>query len=326
MKSVKSFSRTFLLAAAAVAAVAGVWSAAPSNADDAAITIGVSIPSATHGWTGGLNYHARLTIDRLQKQYPNLKIILETAGSASEQVNDIEDMTSAQKLDGLVVLPFESAPLTAPVKQVADSGVYVTVVDRGLSEPGIEDLYIAGDNPALGRVAAEYINGRLPDGGKVVLMRGLPTEIDNERVDGFVKALHKNIEVLDMKHSNWNRDDGFAVMQDYLTRFPKIDAVWTQDDDTSLGVIDATREAGREGEFFIVGGGGMKQVVKMVMDKERKDMPVTVSYPPSMIASAIELTAEHVVNKLPIDGRYIINTTLISPDNAALFYFPDSPY
>lgn len=37
-----------------------------------------------------------------------------------------------------------------------------------------------------------------------------------------------------MQHANWNRDDGFEVMQDYLARFENIDAVWAQDDDIAL--------------------------------------------------------------------------------------------
>jgi len=306
--------------------LAGIGLTGGSQAEEQKVVIGVSIPAADHGWTGGLGYHAEQTIARLQAQYPNLQIILKTAASASEQVNVIEDMAAGQKLTALVILPYESAPLTAPVKDIHDKGVYVTVVDRGLSEEGIEDFHIAGDNPALGREAALYINSQLPNGGEVVAMRGLPTEIDNQRVEGFKSALAANIKVLDEKHSNWNRDEGFAVMQDYLQRFPHIDAVWTQDDDTTLGVIDAARQAGREGEFFIVGGGGMKQVVQMVKEGTRKDVPVTVSYPPSMIATAIELTAEHFVDKIPLDGRYILNTSLITKDNADLFYFPDSPY
>lgn len=311
-----------------VAAIAGatLLFAAPALAQEDSFVIGVSIPAATHGWAGGLNYHAREAITRLTAQYPNLQIVLQTASDASEQVNDIEDLRSGLELDALVILPFESAPLTGPVKEIADQGIYVTVVDRGLSEPGIEDFYIAGDNPALGREAALYINSQLTDGGTVVAMRGIPTEIDNQRVEGFETALADNIEVLDKKHSNWNRDEGFAVMQDYLSRFPDIDAVWTQDDDTTLGVIDAAKQAGRDGEFFIVGGGGMKQIVKVVMDGSNAVVPVTVSYPPSMIATAIELTAEHFVNKIPLDGQFILNTTLITKDNASLFYFPDSPY
>lgn len=290
------------------------------------IRIGVSIPAADHGWTGGLGWHAQQEIARLQATYPNLEVILKTAANASDQVNQIEDLNSGEGLTALVILPYESAPLTAPVKDIADKGVYVTVVDRGLSDPTIADFYIAGDNPALGREAAMYINSRLSNGGQIVALRGIPTDIDNQRVDGFKAALNSNITILDEKHSNWNRDEGFAVMQDYLQRFPKIDAVWTQDDDTTLGVIDAAKQAGREGEFFIVGGGGMKQIVKIVLDGSQADVPVTVSYPPSMIATAIELTAEHFVNKIPLDGRYILNTSLITKDNANLFYFPDSPY
>ncbi|MCG8405738.1 MAG: substrate-binding domain-containing protein, partial [Phycisphaerales bacterium] len=305
---------TTALFAATLLVAAGFTGTAIADKDT--IKIGVSIPAATHGWAGGLNYHARNAIERLKSQYDNLDIVLQTASNATEQVNDIEDLNSGVKLDALVILPFESAPLTAPVKDIADQGVYITVVDRGLSEDGIEDFHVAGDNPALGREAAKYMNQVLPDGGKVVAMRGIPTEIDNQRVEGFETALNDNIEILDKKHSNWNRDQGFAVMQDYLQRFPQIDAVWTQDDDTTLGVIDAARDADREGEFFIVGGGGMKQIVKMVKDREREDVPVTVSYPPSMIATAIVLTAEHFVNQIPLDGRYILNTTLITPDNA----------
>ncbi len=31
------------------------------------VTIGVSIPAATHGWTGGLNYFAQDTIKKMHK-------------------------------------------------------------------------------------------------------------------------------------------------------------------------------------------------------------------------------------------------------------------
>ena len=39
-------------------------------------TIGVSIPAATHGWTGGLNFHAEETKNRLEAANPSLRIVL----------------------------------------------------------------------------------------------------------------------------------------------------------------------------------------------------------------------------------------------------------
>ena len=153
------------------------------------VVIGVSIPSATHGFMGGLNWHAQDTIKRLGETYPNLEFVLATAPDVGKQVSDIEDMLATRDIDGLVVLPFESEPLTDPVKQVKAAGKFVTVVDRGLSEEGIEDLYVAGDNAAFGRVAGQYFRDNLKAGGKIVVLRGIPTTLDNERVVAFQAAL-----------------------------------------------------------------------------------------------------------------------------------------
>lgn len=288
--------------------------------------IGVSIPAATHGWTGGVNWWADQAKQRLEATYPNLQIVINTAGSASEQADDIEDLIAINQIDALVILPFESDPLTEPVASVKERGIFVTVVDRGLSREGIEDVYVAGNNAAMGRVSAEYIIERLGGQGKIVVLRGIPTTIDNERFDAFMELVQQtDIEVLDSQYANWNRDDGFEVMQDFLTRFPEIDAVWAQDDDITLGVIEALRQANREDEMFVVGGAGMKEIIKGVMDGDPL-VPVDVLYPPAMIATAMEITALNFVSSVPILGRYILDSPLITPENAADYYFPDSPF
>ncbi|PCJ25002.1 MAG: ABC transporter substrate-binding protein [SAR86 cluster bacterium] len=289
-------------------------------------TIGVSIPAATHGWAGGLNFHAQETKKRLETANPGLKIIIVTANSASEQANDLEDLVAIYSIDALVILPFESAPLTGPVRNLKRRDIFVTVVDRGLSEPGLQDVYVAGNNSEMGRVSAEYIKEALNGTGDIVVLRGMPTVIDEQRFDGFMAAIEgSNINVLDHQYANWNRDDGFTVMQDFLARFPKIDAVWAQDDDIAIGVIQAVRQARRQDELFIVGGGGMKDIVKRVMDGDRLT-PVDVLYPPSMISTAMELTALKFISDTPIEGEYILGSPLITKDNAEDYYFPDSPF
>jgi ribose transport system substrate-binding protein len=289
-------------------------------------TIGVSIPAATHGWAGGLNFHAEQTKERLEATNPGLKVVLVTANSASEQANDLEDLVAIHQMDALVILPFESAPLTGPVRNAKRRGVFVTVVDRGLSEPGIHDVYVAGNNAEMGRVSGDYIKERLNGGGKIVVLRGMPTVIDEQRFNGFMSALEgSDVEVLDDQYANWNRDDGFTVMQDFLSRFSKIDAVWAQDDDIAIGVIQAIRQARRQDELFVVGGGGMKDIVKRVMDGDELT-PVDVLYPPSMISTAMELTALKLISNTPIEGEYILGSPLITQDNAEDYYFPNSPF
>lgn len=288
--------------------------------------IGVSIPAATHGWAGGLNYHAQATIDELEERYENIDFVLSTASDPGAQVSDIEDMVATRNIDALVVLPFESEPLTGPVSRVAEAGTFVTVVDRGLSQEGIEDLYVAGDNTAFGRVAGEFFVEQMPDGGNIVVLRGIPTTIDNERVEAFEAAIEgSGIEILDMEHGNWNRDDAFEVMQDFLSKHAEIDAVWASDDDMAVGALEAIAQAGREDEMWVLGGAGMKQMVQRVMEGDEM-VPADVTYPPSMISTAIELTALGFIGSAPVAGEFIIDSVLITPENAEQYYYPDSPF
>ena len=290
------------------------------------IKIGVSVPSADHGWTGGIDFFAQETKKRLESLYKNLQIIVKTATGPSDQANSLEELVATQQINALVILPYESGPLTDPVRKVKEKGVFVTVVDRALSDKSIQDLYVAGDNPGMGKIAGQYLIDRLGGKGDIVVLRGLPTVIDDQRFDTFMELIkNTQIKVLDSKYANWKRDDGFKVMQDFLTRLPKIDAVWAQDDDIALGVLDALRKTKREKEMFVVGGGGMKEMVKRVQNKDAL-VPIDIVYSPSMIANAIELTALHYTAKLPVNGTYILDSPLVTPENAAQYYFPDSPF
>lgn len=290
------------------------------------VTIGVSVPAADHGWTGGVNYFAQEAIKRLGTTYPDVEFVFASAPDAPKQIADIEDMVSTRGIDALVILPGDPDAMTSAIKQVKDAGKFVTVVDRQLSIDGVENLYVAGDNPGLGANAAEYIKQALPDGGNIVILRGLPIPIDQQRFDGFMSGIEgSNITVLDDEFANWNRDDGFKVMQDFLTRFPDIKAVWTQDDDISLGAIEAIKQAGRDKDMFIVGGAGMQQIIQAVADGSTLT-PVDVSYSPAMIETAIELTTSHFTGGIQVAGRYILDSTLITKDNAAEFLDPNSPF
>ncbi|MGL1919386.1 MAG: substrate-binding domain-containing protein [Hyphomicrobiales bacterium] len=306
-------------------AVAGIALAVSSTAAFAeSFTMGVSIPTADHGWTGGVNYHAQETKKRLEATYPDLKIVLVTAADPTSQANDLEDLVSVHEIDALVILPTDGGPLTEPIRDVKASGATITVVDRSLTDNSLVDIYVAGNNSELGKTSAKYMKEHMGGKGKIVILRGLPISIDEERFDAFMAEIgDSDIEVLDNKHANWNRDDGFTVMQDFLARFPQIDGVWAQDDDIALGVIEAVKEAGREDELFIVGGAGMKEMIKRVMDGD-KLVPVDVLYPPAMIATAMEVTALQAVSGAPVEGTFIVGSPLITQENAAKYYFPDS--
>jgi ribose transport system substrate-binding protein len=315
-----------LLAIAATAA--GALSFASGAFAQNKVNLGVAIPAATHGFTGGIVWWANEAKKELEKAHPDLKITIKTAANAGEQANQLQDLVTANKINALVVFPFESAALTKPVAQVKGKGVYVTVVDRGLTDTSAQDAYVAGDNTAFGKIPAEYLAKAMGGKGNIVAMRGIATTLDNERMDAFNGVLKNSpdIKLLDAKYANWNRDDAFKVMQDYLTRFKQIDAVWAADDDMAVGVLKAIDQAKRTDIKIVFGGAGAKGMIKTLMDGKDPRIQANVSYSPKFIYDAIKLTAEARLKNDKLPATTIIPSVLITKDNAKQFYFPDSPF
>ncbi|SMB77732.1 substrate-binding domain-containing protein [Deinococcus hopiensis] len=288
----------------------------------------VSIPAANHGWTSGVLYHASQAKEYLARLYPRHHITIKTSANATEQIKQLQELSTAKKIAALIILPHESQPLTAPVRKIVDQGVFVTVVDRNLSDQTARNAYVGGDNVGFGRIAGQYIGAKLgTQGGNVVVLRGLKSVIDDQRNRAFQEALkqYPAVKILDDQYGNWNRPDAKRVMQSYLSRFPKIDAVWASDDDMALGVLEALRESGRRDVRVVLGGSGMKEMVKKIMDGDPL-VTADVTYSPSMIADAMHLTLKSLAGEQPIPPKTLRPSVLITKENAGKYYFPQSPY
>lgn len=288
--------------------------------------VAVSIPAADHGWTSGIVYHAQAAAKEINAAFPNVEVVVKTSPSAAAQVSALEDLSAGRKLDALVILPHTSEELTMPVKAVKEGGTFITVVDRGLNDPAIQDLYLAGDNIAVGKNTAKFLVDKLGGKGNLVVLRGIPTVIDDERIQGFKDGIAgSDLKILDIQYANWNSDDAFKLMQDYLAKYPQIDAVWANDDDMLLGVLEAVKQSGRTDIKLALGGNGMKDIVKKVIDGDSVT-PVETPYPPSMIKTAIYMTVANLIGQAPVRGHVKLDAPLITQANAKEYYFPDSPF
>lgn len=158
-------------------------------------------------------------------------------------------------------------------------------------------------------------------------MRGIATTLDNERMDAFNSVMkdYPDIKLLDAKYANWNRDDAFKVMQDYLTRFKQIDAVWAADDDMAVGVLKAIEQAKRDDIKIVFGGAGSRHD----QDADRRQGPAHPGQ--RLLLAEVHLRGDQADGGGKIEGEALPATTivpsvLITKDNAKDFYFPDSPF
>lgn len=286
--------------------------------------IAVVIPTATHGWTGGVVYWAEKTAKDLAG---DAEIKVFASDSPDKQAADLANIAT-QGFDGLVILSFDPTAVTPAVKTARDSFKYVVSVDRGLSEP-IADVWLRGDNEKFGSEAATFMAEKLGGKGKILVLRGMAGPVDEDRVKGFKSVMDgsKDIQILDMQPGKWSQDEAYKVTQNLLLKFKEVDAIWAADDDMAVGAAKALSEAGRT-NVWLVGGGGSKDVIKKVMDGNAM-FPATVTYSPKMIAMGIERCVKDLKDGKKSTGTQVddvLPVELVKPDNAKDHYFPESVY
>jgi len=269
--------------------------------------VGISVPYNPTGWVAAVEWAAKATADRLGLNY-----MMTVSNSEAEQA-DALDVFIQQGCKYVVLFPFNDT-LAAAAQRVIDAGITLINYDRTLT--GIDPdsyYYVAGDNREMGVIGADYIAEKLDGKGKVVIV-SIPAygAIFAERVQGFrdtVAEKYPDIEILnEYGAENGSPEVGLALMTDILTANPEIDAVYSNDDEMSIGLIQAIVESGRMGEIkAITGGGGAQKYFKLMDEYKDKMWVSSQTYDPYMMITCLEIT-----DKL-IKGEEVEKRTIIPP-------------
>ncbi len=314
------FGAVLMFCAAVFAFAAGPESGAKP------VRIGVSIPSADHGWTGGVVWAAEKAKKELEAKYQNVTVVLSISRDAAEQNDRIENLI-VQRCDALVVLPHDPKALSSLLSRIRKQHkIFLVVVDRAL-ESDLADVTVAGDNPGFGKACAEAMAKALGGRGNILVMEGIPCVVNTERVEAF-RAVMKNypgIHILESQTAGWNTENGLRLMENWLQKYRKIDAVWAGDDDVLIGALKAVGESGRKDIRLMVGGGGSRSIVRRIRSGDPL-VPLTVTYPPLMIYKGVEVAIEGVRGTKTFGKKVVVPCDTVTKKNAEQFYFRDSRY
>ena len=305
--------------------------------ESSVVKVGIAVPTADHGWTGGVGWWADTAVEQLYAKYPNVSFKVEHAANTTEQVKQVEDLLT-WGMNYLVILPHEGSAMYTTVKACADQGVKCVVVDRGFddSQTKFASVYLAGDNSGLGALSGEYTRDYMEKNGltKYVAMGGMATPIDTYRMQAFFDEMEKDSKLVNLEggrnyqFTNWDSQKGLEVMENLLQKYSKIDAVFCQDDDVLTGVLQAIKEAKRDDVKMVLGGAGSKVVYKMILDGDAR-VSAAVTYPPRMIYDAITLCLDYISGAKAFPTAYEVITLpaeLVTAANVKDYYVADSAY
>jgi inositol transport system substrate-binding protein len=182
------------------------------------------------------------------KKYPQYKLtIMDSKMSVDTQIANLET-AATQKYDMILIQSVDPHALSSQINRTIDAGIPVCVVNAPNTDaPRASNVNC--DPVQQGSVPAEIAFKMLPKNAKVVVLHGPSGNYDTiGRRKGFQQVLldkRPDVTVLDEKIGNWMKDQGMTLMEDWLQRYPKIDAVLGMNDSMALGGIEAAKAAGR---------------------------------------------------------------------------------
>jgi len=291
-----------------------------SNSGGKKYKIGILAPAVTHGWVAAVAYNAEA---RAKELGDKVEYKIETSNNAEEMTSQLDDLKT-WGAQAIVAFP-QWEGMEQPIQQALNEGIKVVNFDIKINVDGV--YRVAGDNEDMGVQGAKYVVDKIGKTGNVVVLE-VPTagSVSDLRKKGFMDEISKIAPDMKVKTyaTKFTREDGLKDFADILTKNSKIDAVYSMDDETSIGVLQAIKESGRKDIKVVTGGGGMQEYFKMM--PENKDIWIeSALYSPAMVKDAVDVAVKLLDGKkVPKDT--IIPTTVVDRSNYDKFLDSNSPY
>lgn len=282
--------------------------------------VGILAPAVTHGWVAAVAYHAEARCKELSDQ---IEYNIQTSSNASEMTSQLDDLVT-WGAEAIVAFP-QWVGMEVTIQRAVDAGIKVVNFDIAIDVDGV--YRVAGDNEDMGMQGAKYIVDKIGTEGTVVIL-DVPSSgsVAELRKKGFVETIEKIAPDIEFATyaTKFTRQDGLIDFSDILVRHSKIDAVYSMDDETSIGVLQAIREAGRTDIKVVTGGGGMQEYFEMMPENE--DIWIqSALYSPAMVKDAVDVAVK-LLNGKKITKETIIPTTVVDRENYTEFLDINSPY
>ncbi|WP_207008958.1 substrate-binding domain-containing protein [Nocardioides aromaticivorans] len=251
------------------------------------ITIGFSAPAADHGWMASITESTKAVAEN----YEDVELVVaEGTNDPQVQIQQIETFIN-DKVDAIVLLPFDGAALTPIALEAMEAGIPVVNVDREFNDPNAARVTVLGDNYGMGVSAGEYICSQAGDDSDAVVaeIAGIDSlPLTQDRSKGFKDALKEcGLDVDNRVAADFTVQGGEEAATNLLQAAPKIDYLWNHDDDQGVGVLAAIDNAGRD-EFVMIGGAGSKNAMEAIK-AGNSVLKATVIYPSTQGADGLKL-------------------------------------
>ncbi|MWN31316.1 MULTISPECIES: ribose ABC transporter substrate-binding protein RbsB [unclassified Gilliamella] len=235
-------------------------------------------------------------------------VVLDSQNNPAKELANVED-TIVKGTKVILINPTDSEAVGNAVLAANKAGIPVITLDRA-SVKGDVISHISSDNVAGGKMAGDFIFQKLGASAKVIQLQGIVgTSASRERGEGFSKSMQENkFTILTQQPADFDRAKGMNVMQNLLTAYPAVQAVFAENDEMALGAVRAIQTAGRN-DILVIGFDGTDDGVKSV---ERGKLAATVAQQPEKIGTIGIEVADKVIKGEKVDTKIPVELKLIT--------------
>jgi ribose transport system substrate-binding protein len=233
----------------------------------------------------------------------------------NEQVQVVETLSGAG-VDALVLSPLDDRALVRPVTDALRAGIPTIVFNSALQG---EDhvAFISTDNFQGGVLAARAM-GRLMEGrGRVILMRlKVGVEGTTKREEGFLLTLRAEFPAIailsDNQYAGTSTEMAYQTMENLLSRFTGVDAVFTPNESTTFGALRALQDRGLAGKVIHVGFDASAKLIEALANGEIRGL--VLQDPFAMGYLSLKTAVAHLRGE-PYEKTVATALVLATPEN-----------
>lgn len=167
-------------------------------------------------------------------------------GDSNTQMDQMKEALKNNP-QAIVLLAIDGDGMIPFVKRANEIGIPIVTVNRDANDG--ERIRVTSDDFEAGKLQANYMAQKLPQGANVVYLEGTANLLlSQKRWDGFKKELNAkrpDIQILDMQDGKFSKAEAMKITALWLSIYPKIDAVVCGNDQMALGAIAALKSANR---------------------------------------------------------------------------------
>jgi len=239
------------------------------------------------------------------------------------QQTPIVNAVAAKKPDAVLVAPTDTKAMFAPIKQLADGGSKIVLVDTTLDQPDMAVSQISSDNEGGGKQAAQTLAKLIGGSGKVFVNNVQPgISTTDARAKGFEEgAKAAGLTYLGQQFNNDDAAKAASITKSVLAKNPDLKGIFAANLFSAEGAATGVKEAGKTDQVKIVAfDAGPKQIADL---KAGTVQALIAQEPADIGAQGVQQAYAALTGKAT---KPKIGTGFVSLTKDNLAENPDAPY